>query len=73
VVAAAISDTMLLQIDVRFVQEVQMPVHDGLAFPNYALLDSYPGSLLATEASYQFHFEGSLLLPLNDAAWLGHS
>jgi len=32
-VAAVIPDAMLLPIEVTFVQEVQLPVHDGLACP----------------------------------------
>ena len=41
-VAAFIPDATLLPIDVSFVQEVQLSVHDGLACPKHALSDSNP-------------------------------
>jgi hypothetical protein len=40
--AATIPDEMLLPIDVSFVQEVQLPVKDSLAFPKHDLSDSNP-------------------------------
>ena len=68
----AIPDAMLLPIDVSSVHEVQMPVHDGLESPKHALSDSNPGSWLPMAEQSQLHFEGRLLLPLNDAAWRCH-
>jgi hypothetical protein len=72
VVAAAIPDAMLLPINVSFVQEVQLPVHDGLACLKHALSDSNSSSWLAMEGTSRLHFEGRWLLPLNDAAWHCH-
>ena len=66
VVAAAIPGAMLLPIDLRFVQEVQLPVHDGLACSKHSLSDSNPGSWLVMEEKSQLHFEGRRLLPLID-------
>ena len=72
-VAAASPDVVLLLIDVRFIHEVQLPVHDGLTCPKHALTDSNPGSWLAMEEKSRLHFEGRRLVPLNDAAWRCHS
>ncbi len=47
VVAVAIPGAMLLPTDVSFVEEVRLPVHDGLTCPKPALSDSNPGSWLA--------------------------
>ena len=60
-VAAAITDTMLLPIDVSFVQGVQLHV-------KHALLDSNQGSWMAMEEKSRLHFEGMRFLPLNNAA-----
>jgi hypothetical protein len=49
VVSSAIPDAMLLPIDLIVAQEVQLRVHDGLACPKQALLDSNHGSWLAME------------------------
>ena len=68
-VAAAIPDSMLLPIDLSFVLQVQLPVHNGLASPKHAPSDSNPSSWLAIEEKSRLHFEGRRLLPLNDAAW----
>ena len=71
-VSSAIPDAMLLPIDLIVAQEVQLRMHDGLACPKHALLDSNPGSLLAMEKKSRLHFEDRRLLPLNDAAWRCH-
>ena len=71
-VAAALPDAMLLPIDVRFVQEVQLPVHDGLACPKHAISDLNAGSLLAMEETSRLYFEGRRLLPMNYATWCCH-
>jgi hypothetical protein len=63
---------MLLPIDVSFVQEVQLPVHDGLVCPKHALSDLNPGSWLVMEETSRLHFEGRRLLPMNDATWCCH-
>jgi len=72
VVAATIPDAMVLPIDVRFIQEVQLPVHDGLACPKHNIFDLNPGSWLAMEEKSRLHFEIRRLLRVNDATWRCH-
>jgi hypothetical protein len=57
VVAAAISDAMLLPTDEGFAQEVPQPVYDGLTCTKYALWDSNPSSWLAKEQKSRFTLE----------------
>jgi hypothetical protein len=67
VLAVAIPDAILLPIDVRVVQEVQLHVHDGLACPIHALSDLNPCLWLVMEEKSRLYFKGRWLLPLNDA------
>ena len=71
-ITAAISDAILLPIDASFVQEVKLPIHDGLAWPQNDLSDSNAGSWLIMEEKYRLHFEGRRLLHLSDAACRCH-
>jgi hypothetical protein len=72
VIAAAISDAMLLPTDEWFAQELPAPIYGGLTCPKYALWDSNPGSWLAKEPKSRLNFGGKRLLLLNDEAWLCH-
>ena len=65
--AVAIPDAMLLRIDVRVVQEVQLYVHDGLACPMHALSNLNPCLWLVMEEKSRLYFKGRWLLSLNDA------
>ena len=61
-IAAAISDAMLLPTDECFAQEVPEPVYDGLTCPKYALWNSNPGSWLTKEQKSLLRFGGRWLL-----------
>lgn len=60
---------MLLPIDLSVVQEAQLSVHDGVASPKHALLDSNPDSWLVKEEKSRLQFEDRRLLLLKEAAW----
>ena len=65
-IAAAILDAILIPTDEGFAQEY---VYDDPACPNYALLDSNPGSWLAKEHMSPLRFGRKRLLLLVDEAW----
>ena len=57
VIAAAISDAMLLPTDECFAQEVPEPEYDGLSCPKYALWDSNPAHGWSRNRSHGFALE----------------